>query len=72
MKDKIAIITGSSGIAAETIKLVVRAGGHVFYIGRSKDNCEILANELSDEGLHADYLVGDLTDPSVAPTLVSN
>jgi NAD(P)-dependent dehydrogenase (short-subunit alcohol dehydrogenase family) len=72
MKDKIFIITGSSGIAAETIKIVVRKGARVFYIGLSENQCRELYDEIRKEGFEADYLVGDLTNPETAPRLVES
>jgi len=70
MKGKVYIITGSSGIAAATIRLVSRAGGNSYYIGRDAGRCAALKEALNREGLDADYLVGDLVDPSVAIALV--
>jgi len=71
MKDKILIITGSSGIAAETIKMVLKQGAKVFYIGRNADRCKEFQDDLQKEGLHADYIVGDLVNPATAPKLVN-
>lgn len=70
MKDKTFIITGSSGIAGETIKLALQNGANVFYIGRREEGCKKLAEEIKDLGFQADYLAGDLTEPSVAVQLV--
>ncbi len=71
MKDKIFIITGSSGIAAETIKIVLTEGAKVFYIGRDAKRCKAFQDDLKTQGFHADYLVGDLVDPEIAPKLVN-
>lgn len=71
MKDKVCIITGSSGIAAETIKMVLAQGAKVFYIGRNAERCQNFQNDLRVAGFDADYVVGDLVDPSVAPKLVN-
>lgn len=71
MKNKIFIITGASGIAAATIKLVLQQGAKVFYISRSKESSEALHLELKSLGLSADYMTGDLTDPEVAVSLVN-
>lgn len=70
MKNKTYIITGSSGIAAETIKLALAKGANVFFIGRDGDRCRDFHKELQIIGYSADYLVGDLTDPQVAVDLV--
>ncbi|MBS0027694.1 SDR family NAD(P)-dependent oxidoreductase [Chitinophaga hostae] len=65
------IITGASGIAAETIKLLAAAGHRVFFIGKEAAQCETLADELQKLYLHADYMTGDLTDVHVVQQLVS-
>ena len=70
MNSKVYIITGSSGIAAETIKLAVVLGAKVFYIGRNIDHCEQLLHDIHESGFDADYMVGDLTHPNVAIDLV--
>ncbi len=70
MKNKVYIITGSSGIAAETIKMVAGLGGKVFYIGRDAERCKNFKNELNQQNLDADYIVGDLVNPEVAINLV--
>lgn len=71
MENKVFIITGSSGIAAETIKMVLAQGAKVFFIGRDADRCKDFHDELQTEGLDTDYVVGDLVDPNTAPKLVN-
>lgn len=70
MKNKTYIITGSSGIAAETIKLIVQRGANIFYIGRDEQRCVDFQNEIRAMKFHADFIAGDLTDPAVAKHLV--
>ncbi|BDD01200.1 SDR family oxidoreductase [Persicobacter psychrovividus] len=70
MKNKIFIITGASGIAAETMKLAVQQGAKVFFCGRNEARCQELKELLLELGGEADYLVGDLTDPELAVRLV--
>lgn len=72
MMGKIYIVTGSSGIAAATIKLLLKEGGHVFYIGKESDQCKRLQEEISSMKFSADYIVGDLTDESIVNKLVSS
>lgn len=72
MKNKVYIITGSSGIAAETIKLVLKQGAKVLYIGRDANKCKEFQEELKADNLEADYLVGDLTVPNTATKLVQH
>jgi len=71
MKNKVYIITGASGIAAETIKMVAEAGAKVFYIGRNAERCKDFQDELKQQNLDADYIVGDLVHPEVAINLVN-
>ena len=65
MKDKVLIITGSSGIAAETIKIATEQGAKVFYISKTEASCAALLESLQSAGQTADYVVGDLTDPLI-------
>jgi NADP-dependent 3-hydroxy acid dehydrogenase YdfG len=66
------IVTGSSGIAAATIKLLTRDGNSVFFIGREEVSCKSLLCELNKTGLTADYIAGDLVDENVIKRLVSS
>lgn len=70
MKNKVFIITGASGIAAETIKLAVRKKAKVFYVSLTEKSSSDLHKEIKGLGFTADYLVGDLTRPGVAVELV--
>ncbi len=70
MKDKVFIVTGSSGIAAETIKLILIEGGKVYYVGRDHERCKALQTELAANNLQADYVSGDLTNPETTTRLV--
>ncbi|NLU90456.1 SDR family NAD(P)-dependent oxidoreductase [Chitinophaga sp. Ak27] len=72
MRGKVYIVTGASGIAAATIKLLLKAGGHVFYIGKESDQCECLQKEINSMKLSVDYMTGDLTDERIVDTLVSS
>lgn len=71
MKDRVLLITASSGIGAETIKLALQQGAKVFYTARTEDSCLTFREELSALGLEAAYLAGDLTDPAAAGKLVA-
>lgn len=72
MTGKIYIVTGSSGIAAETIKLLLKEGNYVYFIGKGEENCESLSAEIKEMGFAADFKVGDLTNESVVSDLVSS
>lgn len=71
MSPKIYIVTGSSGIAAETIKLLLKEG-KVCFIGKGEENCTSLSTEINEMGFEADYKAGDLTNESVVSDLVSS
>lgn len=72
MKDKVLIITGSSGIAAETIKIVLQRHAKVIFISKTETSCLQLQSDLTKISLSAEYMVGDLTDPEVAVKLVKH
>lgn len=72
MKNKVFIITGASGIAAETIQMALLREARVFYVSRTKQSCEALQERLQEKGLSAPYMVGDLTDQNIATCLVQS
>ena len=52
------LITGSTGIAADTARLANAVGARVFIVGKDAESCESLSAELSS----SDFAVADLTD----------
>jgi NAD(P)-dependent dehydrogenase (short-subunit alcohol dehydrogenase family) len=69
------LITASSGIGAETARMLSRAGREaggvqLFIAARQEEKCRGLKKELQALGADADYLAGDLIDPLFAPSLV--
>jgi NAD(P)-dependent dehydrogenase (short-subunit alcohol dehydrogenase family) len=72
MPGKVYIVTGSTGIAAETIKLLVKEHHSVYFIGLEEIDCKNLLNEINTIGGSADFLTGDLTNESVIRNLVSS
>lgn len=70
MPGKVYVVTGASGIAAATIKLLVMDGHHVFYVGIEQETCADLLTELEAFGKTADYIVGNLTHEEVVNKLV--
>lgn len=71
MKDRVLLITASSGIGAETIKLALQHGAKVFYTARTEESCFTFSKQLRVLGLEAAYLAGDLTHPEAAAALVA-
>lgn len=72
MENKVLIITGASGIAAETIKLALQCQAKVIYISKTEKSCLELQDDLKRINLSAEYVVGDLTDLDVAVKLVKH
>ncbi|WP_316814178.1 SDR family oxidoreductase [Pedobacter heparinus] len=70
VKDRVLLVTASSGIGAATIKLALQQGAKVFYTARTEQSCRVFQEELNASGLEAAYLAGDLTDPDAAGKLV--
>lgn len=62
MKDRVVIITGSSGIAAATARLAVKAGAVIFLVSRDEGTCRALAEELKATGGRCDLFLGDLVE----------
>jgi NAD(P)-dependent dehydrogenase (short-subunit alcohol dehydrogenase family) len=69
------LITGASGIGAETARMLVQddpSAVNVFIAARTESKCRSLVAELNSLGSAASYLAGDLTDPAFAPELVAS
>lgn len=54
------LITGSTGIAAETARQATRIGANVFIVGNDEPSCAALVSEINENG-KSDYAVADLT-----------
>lgn len=66
------VITGSTGIAAATIKLAARKGCAVFFVSRDEASCRELAGELQAENKPFGFHVADLIEPeTVAETVAA-
>lgn len=64
------LITGSTGIAAATIKLAAREGHSVFFISRDEESCRALAEEIRASNRPCDFHVADLTIPEAVAEAV--
>lgn len=71
MKEKVLIVTGSTGIASETIQLAARRGARICFGSRNEDNCLALHKRVQGWGGESVYLSGDLCDPVYCKSLVS-
>lgn len=70
LQDKVLLITGSSGIAAETIRQAVKQSAKIFFCSWDEASCIALKEEFAETDC-VDYLAGDLVDPLVAPQIVA-
>lgn len=65
------LITGSTGIAAETARRAVQGGARIFIVGKDAPSCEILSDELNATGT-SDFAVADLTDEAQVETAMKS
>lgn len=65
------LITGSTGIAAATVKLAARKGCAVFFVSRDEESCRELAEGLQTENKPFGFHVADLTIPEVVAEAVA-
>ena len=71
LRDKVAIITGSSsGMGRETAKMFAAEGAKVITIGRRKERLDELVRDVRSAGGEIDAISGDLMEPSTADLLV--
>jgi NAD(P)-dependent dehydrogenase (short-subunit alcohol dehydrogenase family) len=65
VRDKVLLITGSTGIAEATALLAAQEGGRVFIVSRTAENAEKLARRIG-----AAFLAADLVQPESAAKAV--
>jgi NAD(P)-dependent dehydrogenase (short-subunit alcohol dehydrogenase family) len=70
VRDKVVLISGSTGIAGATARSAARQGARLFVIDRNPGELKALAEAISAEGSEASTLVGDLTTPETAALAV--
>ena len=68
---RVFIITGSTGIAAATIKLAAREGNAIFFVSRDEMSCRELAAELQAENKLCGFHVADLAEPEAVAEAVA-
>jgi NAD(P)-dependent dehydrogenase (short-subunit alcohol dehydrogenase family) len=62
LRDRVILVTGSTGIAAAGARRLAAEGARVFVTSRTADHCARLVAELSDSGADAAFLPAELTD----------
>jgi NAD(P)-dependent dehydrogenase (short-subunit alcohol dehydrogenase family) len=65
LRDKVCLITGSTGIAGATARLAAAEGAFLFLTSRTEEHCSALARELD-----AGYYAADLTAAASAQEIV--
>jgi len=65
------LVTGTTGIAAETARMASRSGVRVVVIGIDTESGESLAREVGAEGGDCRFLEADVTDPARVAQVVS-
>jgi len=71
LRNKVALVTGgTSGIGAETARVLAQAGAQVVVAGRREDAAQSVCDEITAAGGLADYVIGEVTDPAFASQAV--
>ncbi len=61
LRDRICLVTGSTGIAAASARRLAEEGASVFVVSRTADHARALADELADAGGQSAWAAADLT-----------
>ncbi|CAN5307907.1 glucose 1-dehydrogenase [soil metagenome] len=65
IEGKVVLVVGAStGIGADTARVLAREGASVVLAARSEDGLRSVAEELQAEGLSAGYVAGDVSGPA--------
>ncbi len=70
MTNRVLLISGSRGIAAETAKLGASRGRKVFFVSRNEERCQTLADEIESAGGESAFTTGDLAEPETSERTV--
>lgn len=65
------LITASTGIGAETARMLAKGGHQFFIVSRTEAHCAAFAAQLRDLGAQAEHFAGDVADPQTAPKAVA-
>lgn len=69
-RDRVCLITGSTGIGAATARLAAADGARVFIVSRTEENCRALAEEIAASGGLVAFHAADLTVASAVEEAV--
>jgi NAD(P)-dependent dehydrogenase (short-subunit alcohol dehydrogenase family) len=62
LRDRVCVVTGSTGIAAASARRLAAEGASVFVVSRTDDHARALADELADGGGNIGWATADLTN----------
>ena len=71
LRDRVCLVTGSTGIAAASARRFAAEGGSVFVVSRSTEHAHGLADELVAGGAQAAWAVADLADEADAERAIA-
>jgi NAD(P)-dependent dehydrogenase (short-subunit alcohol dehydrogenase family) len=66
LRQRVCLVTGSTGIAASSAERFAAEGASVFITSRNEDHCRELADRITAAGGRAAFLAADLTDDGQA------
>jgi NAD(P)-dependent dehydrogenase (short-subunit alcohol dehydrogenase family) len=71
LRERVCLVTGSTGIAAASARRLAREGASVFIVSRTADHARALADELVAAGGNAGWAAADLTDVGAVDAAVA-
>jgi len=71
LRDRVCLVTGSTGMAAAAAFRFVSEGASVFVVSRTPDHAQVLADRLEAEGADAGWAIADLADAGQADAAVA-
>lgn len=71
LRDRVCLVTGSTGIAAATAARVADEGGALFVVSRTPDHARALADRITAAGRVAEWQAADLADEAAVETAVA-
>ncbi len=71
LKGRVLLLSGASGIAAETARLAMREGAKLFFVSLGEEECAALHEELRAETADCGFTWGDLGETEVADRAVA-
>ncbi len=71
LRDRVCLVTGSTGMAAASARRLAAEGAAVFVVSRTADHARSLAGSIAADGGHAAWVAADLTVEAEADAAVA-